>query len=60
MLDLVNFGCYVSSRFEHFNCNAVGKSVKARMNCHKIKHTPSIKAHMNWRKIHRIQHTPVC
>ena len=35
-LDLLNFGCFVSSRCELFHCNAMRKSIKARMNWHKI------------------------
>ena len=36
VLDCPNFGCFVSSRFQHCHCIAVRNSIKAGMNCHKI------------------------
>ena len=36
VLDSVNSGCFVSSRCQHFLCNAMRTSIKARMNWHQI------------------------
>ena len=41
--ELVNCGCFVSSRSESFHCNAMRKSIGT---------------HMNWHKIQQIEHTP--
>ena len=39
----VNFGCFSSSRFSHFHCNAMRKAIKAHKNLHtnqQNEHTP--------------------
>ena len=42
--DSVNFECFVWSSFEHLHCITIGKSIKARL---------------NWHKIEQVEHTPV-
>ena len=45
VLDCPNFGCFVSSRCQHFHCIAMRNSIKVGVNCHKIrkiKHTPGM------------------
>ena len=43
VLDFLNFDCFASSRRELYHCNAMGTSVCAPV---------------NWHKIHEIEHTP--
>ena len=36
VLDCPNFGCFVSSRCQHFHCIAMRNSIKVGVNWHKI------------------------
>ena len=43
VLDSMNVGCFVPSRYECFNCHAMRKAIKASINVHtiqQIQHTP--------------------
>ena len=45
VLDCPNFGCFPSSRCQHFHCIAMRNSIKAGMNWHKmqeIEHIPAL------------------
>ena len=46
----VNFGCFSPSRFSHFYCNAMTKTIKAHKNLHsnqQNEHTPGLNNSVN-------------